>query len=42
LTEPTRATLEKHLIATENSEASTVNIPELTALILGSPEFQRH
>ena len=42
LTVPTRATLEKHLTATEDGEASTVNIPELTALILGSPEFQRH
>ena len=42
LTVPTRATLEKHLTANEDAEASTVNIPELTALILGSPEFQRH
>ena len=39
LTVPTRATLEKHVTG---GEASTVNIPELTALILGSPEFQRH
>jgi hypothetical protein len=42
LTVPTRATLEKHLTADEGGEASTVNILELTALILGSPEFQRH
>ncbi len=42
LTVPTRATLERHLSATEDGEASTVNIPELMALILGSPEFQRH
>jgi uncharacterized protein (DUF1800 family) len=42
LTAPTRATLEKHVTAGEDGGASTVNMPELTALVLGSPEFQRH
>jgi uncharacterized protein (DUF1800 family) len=42
LTAPTRATLEKHITSTGDVEASTVNVPELAALILGSPEFQRH
>ncbi|HUJ71080.1 MAG TPA: DUF1800 domain-containing protein [Verrucomicrobiae bacterium] len=42
LSVPTRATLERHLASNGDSAASTVNIPELTALILGSPEFQRH
>ena len=42
LSVPTRATLERHLAANGDGTASTVNIPELTALILGSPEFQRH
>jgi hypothetical protein len=42
LTAPTRATLEKHITPVEDDGNSTVNVPELAALILGSPEFQRH
>ncbi len=38
----TRATLEKQISDKQTSDASTVNVPELTALVLGSPEFQRH
>ena len=38
----TRATLEKQISNKDPDEASTVNVPELTALVLGSPEFQRH
>lgn len=38
----TRATLEKHIAKKDPDDSSTVNIPELTALVLGSPEFQRH
>ena len=38
----TRATLEKQISNKDADEASTVNVPELTALVLGSPEFQRH
>jgi uncharacterized protein (DUF1800 family) len=37
----TRATLEKQILDKQGN-ASTVNVPELTALVLGSPEFQRH
>lgn len=42
MTAPTRATLEKQVTGGDGGEASTVNAAELTALILGSPEFQRH
>jgi uncharacterized protein (DUF1800 family) len=42
LTAPTRATLEKQITANGAGTASTVNAAELTALIIGSPEFQRH
>jgi uncharacterized protein (DUF1800 family) len=42
MTAPTRATLEKHVTSGDDNEASTVDVPELAALILGSPEFQRH
>jgi uncharacterized protein (DUF1800 family) len=42
MTAPTRATLEKQVTGTDGGEASTVNAAELTALVLGSPEFQRH
>ncbi len=42
MTAPTRATLEKQVTGTDGGNASTVNAAELTALILGSPEFQRH
>ncbi len=42
LTAPTRATLEKQMAANGAGPASTVNAAELTALIIGSPEFQRH
>jgi uncharacterized protein (DUF1800 family) len=38
----TRDTLEKHIAKKDPDDSSTVNIPELTALVLGSPEFQRH
>jgi hypothetical protein len=38
----TRATLEKQISRKDPDQASTVNVPELTALVLGSPEFQRH
>jgi uncharacterized protein (DUF1800 family) len=38
----TRATLEKQISGKPGDNASTVNVPELTALVLGSPEFQRH
>ncbi|HXI85567.1 MAG TPA: DUF1800 domain-containing protein [Verrucomicrobiae bacterium] len=38
----TRATLEKQIPDKQTGDASTVNVPELTALVLGSPEFQRH
>jgi uncharacterized protein (DUF1800 family) len=39
---PTRATLEKQVSGKDDGGASTVNPAELTALVLGSPEFQRH
>jgi uncharacterized protein (DUF1800 family) len=42
MTAPTRATLEKQVTGSDGSDASTVNAAELTALVLGSPEFQRH
>jgi uncharacterized protein (DUF1800 family) len=42
MTAPTRATLEKQVTGNDGGDASTVNAAELTALILGSPEFQRH
>lgn len=42
LSASTRATLEKQVAAKDDGQASTVNEPQLTALILGSPEFQRH
>ena len=38
----TRATLEKQISDKQTDDASTVNVPELTALVLGSPDFQRH
>jgi uncharacterized protein (DUF1800 family) len=38
----TRATLEKQISKKDPDDSSTVNVPELTALVLGSPEFQRH
>ncbi len=38
----TRVTLEKQISGKPGDNASTVNVPELTALVLGSPEFQRH
>ena len=38
----TRVTLEKQISEKHDSDNSTVNVPELTALVLGSPEFQRH
>jgi uncharacterized protein (DUF1800 family) len=42
MTAPTRATLEKQVTGTDGGGANTVNAAELTALVLGSPEFQRH
>jgi uncharacterized protein (DUF1800 family) len=42
LTPSTRATLNKQTGAGPDAMATTVNVPQLTALILGSPEFQRH
>jgi uncharacterized protein (DUF1800 family) len=42
MTAPTRATLEKQITGADGGDASTVNAAELTALVLGSPEFQRH
>jgi len=42
MSDVTRATLEKRAVGAHNGEAATVNVPELAALILGSPEFQRH
>lgn len=42
LSASTRATLEKQVADKGDQQASTVNEPQLTALILGSPEFQRH
>ena len=42
MSDATRATLEKQALGPHAGEASTVNVPQLTALMLGSPEFQRH
>ena len=42
MSDATRATLEKQAVGPPDGEASTVNVPQLTALMLGSPEFQRH
>jgi uncharacterized protein (DUF1800 family) len=42
MTAPTRATLEKQVTGNDGGNASTVNAAELVALVLGSPEFQRH
>jgi uncharacterized protein (DUF1800 family) len=42
LTKPTRATLEQQVLARQDDLAHTVNVSQLTALMLGSPEFQRH
>ena len=41
MTAPTRATLEKQALGGEET-GNTVNVLQLTALMLGSPEFQRH
>ena len=38
----TRATLEKQALNNHDDGTSTVNVTQLTALVLGSPEFQRH
>jgi len=42
MTDSTRATLEKQAFSSPGGSASTVNVPQLAALMLGSPEFQRH
>jgi uncharacterized protein (DUF1800 family) len=41
LTAPTRATLVKQTVG-KDEMTNTINVPQLTALILGSPDFQRH
>jgi uncharacterized protein (DUF1800 family) len=42
MSDATRATLEKQALGPHDGNASTINVPQLTALMLGSPEFQRH
>ena len=42
MSDSTRATLQKQSLGQQDGKASTINVPQLTALILGSPEFQRH
>jgi len=42
MSESTRATLEKQTFGAHGDNASTINVPQLAALMLGSPEFQRH
>lgn len=42
MSDATRATLEKQTFGPYDSATSTVNVPQLVALMLGSPEFQRH
>ncbi|HUJ10218.1 MAG TPA: DUF1800 domain-containing protein [Verrucomicrobiae bacterium] len=42
MSESTRATLEKQALGPRGGVATTVNVPQLVALMLGSPEFQRH
>ena len=42
MTAPTRAILEKQMLSLQDGKANTINIAQLTALMLGSPEFQRH
>ena len=42
MSEATRATLEKQMLSPQDGKANTINIAQLTALMLGSPEFQRH
>jgi uncharacterized protein (DUF1800 family) len=41
VSDSTRATLRAHALGAADAAASTVNAGKLTALILGSPEFQR-
>ena len=42
MSDATRATLEKQAFGAHDDNTSTINVPQLTALMLGSPEFQRH
>jgi len=42
MTASTRVTLEKQLLDQQGERANTIDIAQLTALMLGSPEFQRH
>jgi len=42
LTPATRATLQRQIHDDQSHTAYTVNVAQLTALMLGSPEFQRH
>lgn len=42
MSDSTRSTLEKQALGPHDGDATTVNVPQLMALILGSPEFQRH
>jgi uncharacterized protein (DUF1800 family) len=42
MSDSTRATLEKQTFGPRNGDAATINVPQLAALMLGSPEFQRH
>ena len=42
LSDATRATLQKQMLNQQDEKTSTVNVAQLTALMLGSPEFQRH
>jgi uncharacterized protein (DUF1800 family) len=42
MSDSTRATLEKQALGPHDGEATAVNVPQLVALMLGSPEFQRH
>jgi uncharacterized protein (DUF1800 family) len=42
MSDATRSTLEKQAFGAHAGSDSTVNVPQLTALMLGSPEFQRH
>ncbi len=42
LTAQTRATLQQQALGQQESGNNTINVLQLTALMLGSPEFQRH
>jgi hypothetical protein len=42
MSDSTRATLEKQALSPRDGDATTVNVSQIAALMLGSPEFQRH